>query len=179
MRVLEHLEKIRDYCDYLEAHIRNVRRAWDGLQEPCKHMRFIYDDYVQGSIELLIQEHDLSKVSAEEFIPYQRRFFPVCEPEEEAFAIAWENHKDCNPHHWEHWTSKDYFNPYEAEVHCVCMVVDWTAMAYEIGDTAEAYYRRNAERIPLPEWAVKFVGNIFEATREADVPCGEAAKEGR
>ena len=174
MQLLEHTQKIRAYCDYLDTHVRNVRRAWDGLQGPCKGLRFIYDDWVHACIESMVEDHDLSKVSAAEFIAYQRRFFPVGDADKEGFADAWEHHKMNNPHHWEHWTQETYSNPYAAEMHCVCMVVDWTAMAYEFGGSAEAYYLDNAEKIKLPAWAVTFIGEIFDATRRADVPCGSA-----
>lgn len=177
MKVLEHTKAIRAYCDYLDRHIKNVRRAWDEIAQACASMRFVYDDYVFWSIESMVVDHDLSKVSAAEFIPYQRRFFPLEgeEPDRDGFAPAWENHKASNPHHWEHWSVRDYSNPYEAECHCVCMVIDWTAMAYEFGDTAESYYRKNADKIPIPDWSVRFIEEIFELTRDLDVPCGGMA----
>ena len=62
-------------------------------------------------------------------------------------------------------TAKVYANPYAAEVHCVCMVIDWMAMGLEFGDTAEAYYEREKEKIRLPDWAVTFIGEIFERLR--------------
>ncbi|MBL4772031.1 MAG: hypothetical protein JKY61_13040 [Planctomycetes bacterium] len=167
MQLLEHTAKIREYCDYLDEHVANVERAWKALQKPCRNMPFIYDDYRWFSIDAMVRAHDLSKVSPEEFIQYQRNFCPVGEKDKSGFAAAWQHHQDENPHHWQHWAPKEYHNPYEAECHCVCMVIDWMAMGYKFGDTAEAYYTANADKIELPDWAVKFIKAIFAATKEA------------
>ena len=163
MEGIRYIEKIREYCCYIERHLRNVEASWVTLQRKCKDMRFIYDDYVFVSIDEEVKAHDLSKFSVEEFIPYQRKFYPVGEPEE--LGLAWVHHQECNPHHWQHWTAKEYGNPYAAEVHCVCMVIDWMAMGLEFGDTAEEYYEREKEKIDLPDWAVTFIGEIFERLR--------------
>lgn len=168
MELLKHTAKIREYCDYLDEHVGNVEKAWKVLQEKCKDMRFIYDDYVWASIDSETEWHDISKVSPEEFIQYQRRFFPVDEPYKEGFKSAWKHHQENNPHHWENWAFKDYYNPYEAEVHCVGMVIDWMAMGYKFGDTAESYYLKNADTIKIPEWAVTFIKQIFDRIREED-----------
>lgn len=162
---LKYLAKIREYCDYLEEHIKNVEWAWKVLQEKCKDFSFIYDDYVFNWIDSLIKEHDLSKFSQEEFIPYCQKFYPVVENNEcveYVFKEAWEHHKTHNEHHWENWADKKYYNPHEAECHCVCMVIDWMAMGKKFGDSAQEYYEKNKEKITLPDWAIKFCYEIFE-----------------
>lgn len=170
MKGLEHIEKIREYCDYLERHLNNVQTSWKTLQEKCDDMQFIYDDYVYWSIDELVKNHDLSKFTAAEFTQYQGNFYPTKKQEgslvaKEAFAQAWANHLRHNPHHHENWVRKPYYNPYEAEMHCVCMVIDWMAMGLEFGDTAESYYKRNKDTIDLPLWAVKLIREIFDRTR--------------
>lgn len=165
MNGLKHIAKIREYCDYIEEHLLNVEKAWKILQEKCKDMRFIYDDFVFWSIDEMIKNHDMSKMSLEEFIPYQQQFFPVGEKPDWAnpvFAAAWIHHKAENLHHWESWVGTPETTPYDNECHCVCMVADWMAMGMKLGGTAEDYYRKNYEKIKLPEWAVKFIGEIFE-----------------
>lgn len=168
MRGFKYIEAIRAYCDYIERHLRNVESSWKLLQERCKDMRFVYDDYVWGSIDAEVKEHDLSKFSPEEFIQYQRCFFPVEGSEKEPLGAAWEHHQAHNAHHWQHWAPKDYYNPYEAEIHCVHMVLDWMAMGLEFGNTAESYYEANAEKIALPEWAVRYIREIFARLREPE-----------
>lgn len=184
MKGLQDIGKIREYCDYVEEHLLNIEAAWMTLREACQHMRFVYDDYVYHSIDHMVRMHDLSKMSAEEFIPYQRKFFPaeeykggvwVRKPEhiaEEkaadkiAFDAAWQHHQDENPHHWQNWARAEYSNPYEAECHCVCMVIDWMAMGLKFGDTAQQYYEANKSKIEMPEWAVTFIGEMFAALNE-------------
>jgi hypothetical protein len=172
MEGLEHVAKIREYCDYLEEHIKNVQQAWLELQDKCKHMRFIYDDYVFWNINGMIDSHDLSKFSTEEFIQYQQNFFSVggevTDRDRGLFDSAWEHHKANNPHHWENWTSKKYGIGFEDEMNCVCMVADWMAMGKKFGDTARDYYEKNKGKIKLPEWADKFVNEIFDCVYGAN-----------
>lgn len=167
----ELLIKTRDYLTYLERHLLNVEKAWKELQKQCKDMRFVYDDYVFNWIDQEVRIHDLSKFDEAEFVQYRRKFFAI-EGEEynpKAFDEAWDHHKEHNPHHWENWTKQEYYNPYEWEVHCVHMVIDWMAMSYYFNDTAKEYYEKNKKEIQLPDYAVKFIREIFsrlEAGRE-------------
>ena len=41
------------------------------------------------------------------------------------------------------------------------MVLDWMAMGYKFGDTAQEYYEKNKEKIELPDWAIEFIYEIF------------------
>jgi len=164
MRAMDHIERTRSYLDYIENHLRNIEKAWGVLQEKCKDMRFIYDDYVFHEIRGHLEQHDVSKLSPEEFVQYRVKFYPTEHEDANSadFAAAWEHHKGENPHHWENWAATEFFNPYAGEVHCVCMVADWMAMGYQFGDTAREYYEKNKDRIELPEWAVRFIHEIFE-----------------
>lgn len=162
------IRKTREYLDYIEEHYDNVQKAWKELQEKCKDMRFVYDDYVWGNIDEAVKEHDLSKLSMWELIPYRIKFFPT-EVEKSAngiaFAKAWEHHQKENPHHWQNWTKLPKGNPYTWEIHCVHMVIDWMAMGYKFDDTAQAYYENNKDKINIPDYAVKFIYEIFSRLR--------------
>lgn len=164
MEGLKHIAKIREYCDYLEEHLLNVGKAWKILQEKCKDMNFVWDDHLFWTIDEMIRDHDLSKMSHAEFIPYQQQFFWAGDEkpskDNPAFAVAWENHKQKNPHHWENWTGLGEGKA--KECHCVCMVADWMAMGMRFGDTAEQFYERKKDEIKLPDWAVRFIREIFE-----------------
>ena len=162
---LKHTAKIREYCDYIDEHLNNVARAWMIFQVACKDMNGIYDDHLFFVIDGLIKEHDVSKLSPEEFIQYQRNFHPVGKRDSDGFDSAWEHHQRYNPHHWQNWTKISTASPNELACHCACMVIDWMAMGLKFGDTAEEYYETLKELIDLPEWAVKFVGEIFERLR--------------
>ena len=121
-----------------------------------------WDDYVYWSIDAEIKTHDLSKFSPEEFTQYRESFYPVGGAGKASLDKAWQHHIENNPHHWENWTKQKYSNPHEWEINCVCMVVDWMAMGYKFGDTAQEYYESNKSKIKLPDYAVKYIYEIFE-----------------
>lgn len=173
---IKHTAKIREYCDYIDEHLRNVAIAWAVLQRKCKSMHFVYDDWVWAHIDQLVKEHDISKMSMEEFIPYQRKFFPADKEvikgeRKEAFEKAWQHHQDHNPHHWQEWTREGRENGHQEQtMHCACMVIDWMAMSIKFGGSAEDYYRREERKgkIQLPVWAKRFLDEIFEQLRKGD-----------
>ncbi len=53
----------------------------------------------------------------------------------------------------------------EVEDDCVHMVLDWMAMSYTLGGSAQQYYSDNQHKIHLPDYAVKFISEIFERTQ--------------
>jgi len=164
MKGYEYLKKIREYCDYLQEHLENVEKAWNVIKEKCQNQNVVWDDHLYWFVDGLVKQHDVSKFSAQEFIPYQERFFGVKNTVKTgSFEEAWENHKDKNPHHWEHWTAREYGYPNEDAVHCICMIIDWMAMGMKFGDTAQSYYENNKDKIKLPEWADRFCNEVFEA----------------
>ncbi|MGB3222501.1 MAG: DUF5662 family protein [Desulforhopalus sp.] len=165
MKIFEQIQKTREYLNYIENHVLNVQKAWTEITHKCKDMRFIYDDFVYNWIGGEIEEHDLSKMSEQEFVQYRKAFYPAESEGKYDMSKAWEHHKDNNPHHWENWTKKDSNHPYEWEVHCVHMIVDWMAMGYKFGDTAEQYYESNRDKINLPDYAVDFIYEIFKRLR--------------
>lgn len=161
----EKIQKFREYLDYIEEHYNNVQKAWALVKDKCPNnkFRFLHDDYVYWSIDSEVKSHDLSKLSSEEFTQYRQYFFPTEDEEgdEELMEKAWEHHKECNNHHWEHWTEKQAGNPY-ADIFVVLMVIDWVAMGFKFGDTAKDYYESHKDEIKLPDWAVKLMYEIFE-----------------
>ncbi len=160
MEGLELIAKTREYLDYLEQHLLNVRKAWLVVQRTCCHLQFIHDDYIWSRIDRQVAAHDVSKLSKEEFTQYRQRFYPTEDEEEVELGSAWEHHRDNNMHHWETWTKEPAT---ENQVHCVHMAIDWIAMGFAQGDTAREYYESNAERIKLPGWAVTLINQIFDA----------------
>jgi hypothetical protein len=170
MQALEAVAKTRDYLDYVERHINNVAKAYDQItvaMERTGGFPVIYDDYRWHALREEVQRHDLSKLSPEEFVQYRLMFYPTESEKKESaqrgFDEAWQHHWENNHHHWEKWAGTDYHNPYEPEIHCTHMVIDWLAMSYEFGDTPRAYYEKNREKIELPGWAVDYINDLFDA----------------
>lgn len=161
--MLEKIQKFREYLDYIEEHYNNVQESWKLIKEKCgNEFRFMYDDFCFNTIEQEILTHDMSKLSAEEFTAYRQYFFPAEgeEKDRKAFNKAWENHKECNNHHWQNWTS-DKDNPY-ADIYIPLMIADWHAMSIKFGGCARTYYEENKDKIILPEWAVDLMYKIFD-----------------
>lgn len=162
MEIIEKIRKTREYLNYIEEHCLNVLKAWQEMQQKCKDMNFIYDDFLFFQIDIQIKEHDLSKLSEDEFVQYRQVFYPT-KQEITPYPLdsAWEHHKKHNPHHWENWTKMKFKFPNEWVIYCVQMIVDWMAMGYKFNDTAEDYYTKNKDKIKLPKYALPFIEDVF------------------
>ena len=154
MTGVKHIEAIRSYLDYMEEHLFNIRKAFEEVSDACDGMPWVGDDCTWWSFRDEVINHDLSKFSSAEFIPYVEAFFPVDGEDKKPLGEAWEHHKQHNHHHWE--TAEHHMD-------VVHMVIDWTAMSYKFGGTAKEYYEENAESIKLDEDNVRFMYSIFEA----------------
>ena len=163
MEIIEQINKTREYLDYIEEHILNIQKAWGIMKEKCHDMRFISDDLFYHTLDSAIKQHDLSKLSENEFVQYRKAFYPTKSELEYDITEAWNNHKKYNSHHWENWTSNTNctIHPDDWEIDCAHMVIDWMAMGYKFGDTAQQYYEANKEKIKLPKCAISFIYEIF------------------
>lgn len=162
MKALKKIEKTREYLDYLEEHILNVKKAWEEFIEKCKSLRVIWDDYYYFSLLDSVSAHDISKLSENEFVQYRKAFYGCDDEIPYDMSLAWEHHKKENPHHWETWTTMSSWNQNAWEIHCAHMIIDWMAMGYKFGDTAQSYYEKNKEKIKLPDHAVEYIYEIFK-----------------
>lgn len=162
--MLDKIQKFREYLNYVERHYLNVQAAWKLVNHCCKGkgLRFMYDDYYWHTIDGHVKIHDESKLSVGEFTQYRKYFFPAEGEFKEplSFAVAWEHHKENNPHHWENWTTK-VKDAHLQECYLVEMVVDWIAMSFEFGDTAQDYYEKNKAKIGLEPHDERLVLDIF------------------
>lgn len=154
MRGQDYIDKTREYLDYLEDHLNNVKRAFNEVSKACEGMAWVVDDYTWNTLRGEIINHDLSKFSNAEFNQYRKSFYPADPNEKESSGMdaAWENHKKNNHHH--HETAKNYHD-------IVHMVIDWTAMGYKFGDTAQEYYESNKNQIKLSDEHISFMYEIF------------------
>jgi len=154
--MLDKIKKMREYLDYIEEHYNNVQRAW-GLLRPALAGEYFLNKNQRLQLDHDIKNHDISKLSAEEFCQYRESFFPT--PFEKAtvsqdvidenFDSAWEHHKRENNHHWEHWMNLDC-DKAGMLIHTFC---DWYAMSMKFGGKPLDYYRkqREAGKAILPE----------------------------
>ena len=164
--MLDKIQKFREYLDYVERHYSNVQKAWKLIDDKCanKGFKWHWDDFLWHHIDQRVKQHDLSKLSSEEFTQYRQFFYPTKDEvkDKDLFKSAWKHHKENNDHHWQNWTNENSTNPYFEIVCLVENIIDWVAMGFEFNDTAKSYYEKNKEEIKLPEWAIKEMYLIFD-----------------
>lgn len=156
----DYIDKTRAYLDYVEEHLENVRQAFIIVSNACEgKMMWAGLDSAWMPFMAEVKAHDLSKFSPEEFVQYRANFYPVNDEDKASsgFDEAWENHKRENAHH--HEVLRNYMD-------VVHMVIDWTAMGFKFGDTAQEYYEANQGRIKLSDEHKKFMYEIFECIAE-------------
>lgn len=156
----EYIKQTRAYCDYLEEHFNNIAKAFDEVYSACKQLNFFIDDCNFHTLHREVELHDLDKFSKEEFTQYRDKFFSVeySDEQEEEFQSAWTHHYMNNTHHWESATTR---------LDIVHMVIDWTAMSYKFGGTAQSYYEANLHKIKLQPDLIDFMYTIFNKLKDS------------
>lgn len=169
----ELLKQTQAYLNYLKEHYAAVKQAWARVQMRCSDFRFVKDDGAREAIGNAVYNHDMSKLSSEEFEPYRRKFFPtsieagillkdVRQVWDDEFSAAWQHHQDHNSHHWQNWAKRNFTCDVSSELYCVHMVLDWVGRAIQRGRPYSQYYLANVGDIHIPEWAHTLVFEIFE-----------------
>jgi len=157
MAGLQEVDKLRRYLDYVERHLYNIASAWIEVQEKCFKTLSLYDDFRFFNMHYAIEQHDVSKLCAEEFTQYAAHFHSGKElkgdKERAAYEKAWDHHKRQNNHHWENWTVSPHlgYDPFYLGIVMAHMVVDWLAMSYEFNDTPREYYESHKDEIKIPK----------------------------
>jgi|LGOV01.1.fsa_nt_gb coenzyme F420-reducing hydrogenase alpha subunit len=152
MKAQELVDSSRDYLNYVEEHLEFIRKAFDEVTDACDGMAWVGDDFTWHTIRDAVESHDLSKLSKEEFTQYRDKFYPIGDNTDSSFSVAWENHKNLNSHHHETATNCNDI---------VHMVIDWVAMGYKFGDTAQSYYEANIDTIELSSDHKELLYEIF------------------
>jgi len=159
IKVLEDLNSSeKQYDEYLHTHIDNVKNAWeDYLKLNVRDVNLI--PYIDSLIEL----HDRSKYTIDEWEGYLKKFYAYKTEAEETimqnFKYAWLHHKNNNPHHWEYWLlKKQDSNEVEAldipEEHVICMIADWHSFRYNPKrdfETTQEWYEAEKDKIILSD----------------------------
>lgn len=120
------------YLDYILDHKLNLAKVFIYLVNRDS------DDFNLYAKELRarIIEHDMSKYSEEEFIPYRNKFFPVDgklseEEIEVEFNKAWEHHWKNNRHHYKMYIHDD--KPM-GKIDMLEFIIDISAMGYKFNN---------------------------------------------
>lgn len=141
------VEKEREYIDYIRKHKANVIKAFDEMTSDS-YLNDVYNsDIVNALNELkyIIEEHDDSKFSDEEFDAYRANFYPVNDQEkednEDAFKLAWEHHYKVNDHHPEHWIIDGIAHDMSLRA-ILEMICDWQSFYYIGKGGAQEYWNK-------------------------------------
>jgi hypothetical protein len=126
-----------EYKNYIIEHKANVKKFADWLVENLPEL-FTDATDVETFYEV-IEEHDESKWSEEEFEPYAQRWHgdKVKTPE---YEEAWKHHWMHNEHHPEFWLGEDM--PY---IYILEMICDWGSFGMKKGNLRELsdfYYNK-------------------------------------
>ena len=148
---------IEDYKKYIIEHKERVKQYADWLKE---NLPEIFNEPGLGDFDELIEEHDESKYSEEEFEPYAQKWFGDGKKTLE-YELAWEHHWKNNPHHPEYWLGEDM--PY---IYILEMICDWGSFGIAKGDYKELidYYNtkaKNDEEKNLSENTKKIIEEIL------------------
>lgn len=165
----ELIQKTKEYKQYIENHIANVKTAWRIIDKATdKYNAWEWKKHNDGQaciiIDDLIRDHDKSKWSVEEFGPYRKKFFPVIgeESQPKEFEKAWKHHQDCNLHHWQSMQAIGYKDLIILE-YTIEMICDWFAMAIHFGEHHRDYYNKHKEKIELQDWQHELIETIYTA----------------
>ena len=141
----------KEYKDYVIAHKERVEKFASWLLENCPGLFEGVDEEVFLD---LIEEHDESKFSEEEFEPYAQKWFGDKKKTRE-YELAWEHHYLNNEHHPEYWDGEDM--PY---IYILEMICDWGSFSIDKGDLTELsdFYYNKAQEDPEK--------NLSDATKE-------------
>lgn len=164
-------QKVREYRDYIDSHILNVKKAYNFYgKDLC--MRLHIDFIRLGD---MVNAHDQSKYSAEEFEGYRCYFYPtedeLADPDSRAFNkkkfdAAWLHHLRNNAHHPEYWIFSDEHghpicHPMDP-IHVAEMLLDWAGMGIVKQDTAFDYWKSSMNEKPLNRETIALIDSCID-----------------
>lgn len=167
------------YLEYLEKHIGGVKLVWGNLKELVKP---VISEETTNALDLIINDHDKSKYTSEEFNAYRQCFYPIQnEPVDiSKFNIAWNHHQKCNKHHWQYWlliedSGKEIIleMPFEYIIEMLC---DWTSCSIIFNNVPSVWYNENKDNIKfskrtaiLVEGLIPIFDLIFNSVKAKEI----------
>ena len=132
--IIEHKDRVRQFAEWLRGQLPEI---FEGIDLD------VFNE--------VIQEHDDSKFSEEEFEPYAQKFYGPQDINGKpldfvpGYDEAWKHHWMNNEHHPEFWLGEDMPLIYILEMLC-----DWGSFSIEKGDFRELskYYYSQAKDDP-------------------------------
>lgn len=160
------------YNEYLENHISGVKKSFNWM---IHNIPRVFDYHDLSTIQKLIDSHDQSKYSKEEYIPYCQYFYGENRTKavENNFDAAWLHHQHANPHHWQHWVLREDDGdlklikiPFEYIIEMIC---DWWSFSWNKNNLYEIFdwYDENKSKMLLHDLTRTLVEEILLTIRQA------------
>lgn len=160
-----------DYDDYLYKHLINVKNGYKWIKDNIPSVINDSDNVIM--LDRIINTHDASKYTDEEYMPYANYFYGKKTNEvKESFDYAWLHHIHANPHHWQHWVlvndddgTKALDMPYEQ---IVAMICDHWAFSWNKGNLYEIFkwYDDHKKRIIFSDYTKKIYESILDKIKK-------------
>lgn len=159
----------KDYKKYIIDHKSNVEKAYKWLLENLNDEINFGD---KDKLQKLIDQHDLSKWSEEEFEPYALYFNVDKNKYKNEFNLAWNHHQKCNPHHWQYWVLVNDDDgtiglemPQEYIIEMIC---DWWSFSHKTGNLKEifSWYKDHTKKQVLHPNTKKEVEFILDKIKQ-------------
>ena len=158
------LDVKKQYDDYLTNHIDGVRKAFnwisenipDAIDDVSYELNYRSRYETVSKMNDLINSHDASKYSDEEYEPYANWFYGD-EKSKEDFDIAWLHHQKVNPHHWQYWILINDEDGIECMdmpmMYIIEMICDWWSFSWSKGNLYEIldWYKQHKGSIMLSD----------------------------
>lgn len=152
-----------EYSNYIHEHLKNVKKAYDWIDEHIPELLFN---------RFTIVDHDGSKLDEDEYDAYDEYFYGDEKTEQTIsnFNYAWLTHIHRNPHHWQYWilVSDD---PKKEEIilempyEYICeMICDWWTFSWKTNNLKEIFnwYEQRKDHIKLGRETRKIVEHILK-----------------
>lgn len=168
---LNQAELFEQYDEYLDQHIGNVKKGYKWLKE---NIPSVTNKANENELDKIINTHDASKYTGEEYMPYAKYFYGKSKSKEvkEDFDYAWLHHIHANPHHWQYWIlvndddgTKALDMPYEQ---IVAMVCDHWAFSWNKDNLYEIFnwYDAHKKKVIFSEYTKKTYENILNLIKK-------------
>lgn len=165
------IDQEQEYRNYIRRHRANVKAAFYLWKEKSVTGNVLFSEEENFNVEKLIDIHDLSKYSKEEFEAYRKKFFPNSHEEtfkEFEFEQAVAHHYNNNPHHWQWWVIPKAENvciPMPT-IYIVEMLCDWTAMSFQKGGSVIEWFESELHKMLLHEETKETIRSLIPEFEE-------------
>lgn len=160
---IERCEKEKEYMEYINQHIRLVKKAFALYFAPLFFQNNVSSLFGDRELKIAIQDvaknidnHDASKFGDSEFDGYRAYYYPTRRELdgdekykadlEERYQECWKHHYKTNEHHPMYWVDEETNTPRDMSLKAIIeMICDWEAMSLKFNSDTIKWYEEEAE----------------------------------